>query len=259
MDINILRNRYYSALLLVSCKEDILNSLPQPEFQSFFPIIDGLIEKIESEINEIQLLINDETLDKEDRLSLKKDLELLCFKKEVCESRKQEALNSVYVEQNALELGVKKNIIFATSKSGNVFIENDLKDISEEYLGSIVDCLERLLERIEEENVVKGHKMGSNHSKLSGIHEIKEFKVRVYYKILDNDLFYVIMARMKKDDFSRRDREEPVERIKNTSKEFKLLQKEILDENRKRELIEENLVVLERIREYVSENKRGNK
>lgn len=76
---------------------------------------------------------------------------------------------------------------------------------------------------------------------------------------MDNDLFYVIMARMKKDDFSRRDREEPVERIKNTSKEFKLLQKEILDENRKRELIEENLVVLERIREYVSENKRGNK
>lgn len=256
-DIEKLREQYFNSLMLLTNKEDIMASLPDVEFQSFFPLIEGLIIRLNEEIESAkQLLLEASDEDKDELLN---ELEILNLKLGYCKERKEEALKKEKRELEGSKPNKSKVIIFATNSSDRVYLENDFKTISEEYYASVLNCLTSLETGIIEDNELKGKQLCSTNNKLCGIHEVKEFKVRVYYLILDSDLAYVFMARMKKDDFSKKDREAPALRKKTVNDEFEKLQELIIDPNKKQELIQKHLEIKERIVEFLNTQKRGNK
>lgn len=52
-NIENLRKQYFAAILNLQNEQDIIDALPKPEYNSFFPIIYGLMELMEKEILKI--------------------------------------------------------------------------------------------------------------------------------------------------------------------------------------------------------------
>ena len=53
-EIEKLVEKYYEAIMLLQEEKDIIESLPTPEYKTFFSIINGLIEYIDKEMIEKQ-------------------------------------------------------------------------------------------------------------------------------------------------------------------------------------------------------------
>ena len=256
--IEILRNQYYEAIQFLQNEEDIKNALPQPEFTSFFQIMHGLVEKlslVEKEL--IKELNNIDFKDKEMLEYVKEELELNNFKKNLCEKLIEEAKKEDQEEAIA-EKGSLKNLIFATTSSGKIYLEEDLKDIPEEYYMDIIECLESLKNGFTESNEVKGKSLRNN-AKLKGLHEIKKFKIRIGYMNLDPNLTFVILAKTKKSDNSSQDRGDLINRNSKVGAEFQKLKDLIKDENKKTKLIEKNQEKENNLMQYLNKNKRGRK
>lgn len=236
--------------------EDIIEILPKPDFNdSFFSLINGLINMFDEEIlklnQELEMLDDSEF---EMKTEFQKEIESLKLKKTICETLKKEVLEDE--NENHLVHGQVKKIIFATTSFGNVCLERDMKSFSEEYLEAIKMCLERLEEGFEESNTVKGKKLISD-KRMEGIHEVKEFKVRVIYRMLTPDTVYVMMAKMKKSDNGKKDREEIVTRSKSVDQEYEVLKINMENPETKARIIEENEVIRNRIFASIEEKKRG--
>ena len=52
--LNNLRNNYFNAILELNDETDIINSLPEPEYENFFPIVNGLIERLNEKIKDLE-------------------------------------------------------------------------------------------------------------------------------------------------------------------------------------------------------------
>ena len=57
--IESLRQKYYESIGLLQNKEDIENALPKPEYESFFPLISGLISMLEKELASTREMLQD--------------------------------------------------------------------------------------------------------------------------------------------------------------------------------------------------------
>ena len=256
--IEILRNQYYEAIQLLQDEEDIKNALPHPEFTSFFQIMYGLIEKLTLvEKDLLEELNNVDSKEKEMLEYMKEELELNNFKKSLCERLIKEARKEEQDEEIA-EKGSPKNLIFATTGSGKIYLEEDLKDIPEEYYIDIIECLESLKNGFTENNEIKGKSL-KNNARLKGLHEIKKFKIRIGYLNLDSNLTFIILAKTKKSDNSSQDRGDLINRNSKVGAEFQKLKELIKDEKKKTELIEKNQEIENNLIEYLNKNKRGRK
>lgn len=80
-----LRNSFYESILLLQDEQDIIESLPAPDFQSFFPLMEGLISKLVAECKEFQSLGDDPYVLEE--------VELLKKKIDICKNRVESAKN----------------------------------------------------------------------------------------------------------------------------------------------------------------------
>ncbi len=252
-----LRNQYYESIKLLTNKEDIIDALPKPEYKSFFPIISGLIQTLSKEIEELKVLISDEK-EEEVKEYLQDELNIIKMKETICIDLYKKAQKEKTTGDD-FEKTQQKNIIFAKTASGNVYLQKDLKDIPEEYYQSIRECIEKIESGYKEENPEKAKAFTTINSKLVGLHEIKEFKLRVIYKILDKDTAYILLARMKKDNCESLDRDEMINRSENTDKEYQRLKREIENKDKKEKLIEEHKEIKENIFEYIKTRGRGKK
>lgn len=254
--IENLRRQYYEAIIKLQDKEDIINSMPQPEYESFFPIMNGLLNLIGENIieikEELKKLLNEEYEMKE---YFEEELKTLEYKKTICIDLINQAKNKIEVEIKADKIK-QKHLIFATTEHGNVYVEKDLKNLPEEYFEEVIESLTNLEEGFVEENEQK-EKSLQNNAKLSGLHEIKQFKVRIFYKNLSPDTIFVLMARMKKSDNSQLDREEAIIRNKKTQKEFEKLKEKIKIDEKKERILIENEQIKERIYGYIHKHRRG--
>ena len=160
------------------------------------------------------------------------EIDSLNFKKNLCLNLLEKANKTLLIENN-IESNKKKNLIFAQTKFGNVCFERDVKDIPEEYFGTIIDMLQSLSNGINEENKEKA-KLFVSSNKISHIHEIKEFKIRIIYRKISFDDIYIMMVKMKKSNNDKYDREEVVNRDKYVESDYKRIQK-ILDDPIERE------------------------
>lgn len=249
--IEELRQRYYKSISLLQNKEDIENALPKPEYENFFPLISGLISMLEKELASTREMIQDSSDMKE---YIEDEINLIKLKLDICNKLLHKANEDKQIEDESL-VTPKKNIIFATTDSGNVCIENDLKGIPEEYLQSVEDSIIQLQGGVVEENIEKGKSLTGN-AKLSKVHELKPFKVRVFYKILSPDTVYVLMIKMKKSNNALRDRREIEERAEQRTKQYEQLKIKIKDPVIKEELINQNKEHLDRILGHIEQKKR---
>lgn len=254
--IEELRKQYYEAIKLLNNKQDIINTLPNTDYENFYPIIRGLISLIEKSIleakEELEAL---SPTDIEMQEYIQEELDLLQYKKDLCLTLLQEAEEKKETEISA-EQHPQKNLIFATISSGNICLERDLKDLPEEYYDSVGESLKKLEEGYQETNTEKGKSL-KNNAKLANIHEIKPFKVRIFYKNLSPDTVYVMLVRMKKGNNDLLDREEAIIRNKNTLQEFNKIKQDIKDPQLKEIIIEENKERYKQIFEKIKTNRRA--
>lgn len=252
--IENLRKQYYESIKLLQDEQDILSALPQPEYENFFPLISGIIKMLESELKENQQELENE-FDPEMKEYIQDEIKLIQFKINICSNLLQKGLEDEKIEEEALSTP-KKNIIFATTDSGNICVENDMKTVPEDFYSSIERLLIRLQEGATEGNVEKAKAFTKVDRKMVGLHELKEFKVRLIYKNLSPDTVYVLIVRMKKSDNDRLDRKEIINRASQSNDQYERLKKEIKEPKRKEELIEQNQKILDRILGHIEHNKR---
>lgn len=249
-----LRNNYFNAILELNDESDIINSLPDPEYENFFPIINGLIEKLNEKIKILEEEKNSLNDDKELLMLAQEEIDSLNFKKNLCLNLLEKANKTLLIE-NDIDTNQKKNLIFAQTSFGNICFERDLKDIPEEYFGTVFEMLQNLESGITEENNEKA-KVFTNSAKLSSLHEIKEFKVRIIYKRISGDALYIMLVKMKKSDNDKLNREEIINRNKNVTKDCKMVEKILADPVRSKELIELNEEIKKRIYDNLSASRR---
>lgn len=250
--IEQLRKQYFNAIILLNDKKDVIEALPQPEYESFFEIIEGIIMMIEKNIKELNDELKNTSKDEFEMIEyLQEELEILNLKKELCEKKQKEAIEQKELDKKADKIPLK-NIIYATTEHGNVYIEKDLKAMPEEYYDDVKESIQQIREGfdVDSKNLV-------NNNKLAGLREKNPFKVRVFYRILSNDTAYVMLARMKKGNNDLLDRTEAIVRKKKTETEFNRIKEEIKNLARKEELIAENDLITEKLFTFIKEHRRG--
>ena len=248
-ELDKLRNQYFQAILYLQEKEDIENALPLPDYKNFIPLIVGLIQILEQEIDKNLKIKAKES--SEDMLEyINEEILSLQQKKDICNELLKETTKEIEIEKTD-DNKENKNIIFASTNADNIYFEKDLKNIPKEYYKSIETCLKYIEKGIQEDNTEKA-KSFTNNAKLIGLHEVKDFQIRVIYKILDPDTVYVMQVKVKKDNNSLQDREEIVTRAQQTDKEYKKIKMDIKDEIKKMKLIEEHKKIKDRIIKTIS-------
>ncbi len=256
-------DNYYKAIILIHDERIIRDNLPIPTYQNFFPIMNALIERLE---HEKQLIISslENSEDEELRDYAEAEIAVLEMKIETCKKIKEEAIEEEKEdeqEEKELEEDAQKvshkHIIFATTSGGNIYFEEDLKDIPAEFYDKVLECLEDIENNVPEDNTEKGRSFSSINENLCGFKERKRFKIRVLYRHLTPDTAFVVLVKTKKSDFERQDSNQLSNRVKKVRKEFKKLQEAMKDELTKQEIIEKNKKIMERIRQKLTKSEGG--
>lgn len=252
--IDKLRRNYFEAINCLTNREDIIASLPTPNYDNFFPLMTGLMsllmEKIDS-INEELLSIEDDDL-----MSVASDeLELLSFKYDLCASILEDAIKDNLYQEEFEEHG-KKNLIFAKTSLGNLCVERDLKGVPEENYDDVLKLLTYLEDGISEDNVEKG-RIFTNNAKFKSLAEIKKFNIRIVYKNLSSDLVYVLLITQKKANRDLVTSRTIDERAQYTEDDFEFLSKLIEDSLEKDKLIAAHAKFKDELFEMLNKNRRG--
>ena len=252
VSIEELRNQYYEAIKLLDCTNEnaseLEEKLPKADFVNFFPVMEGLIDKLKAEQLSIKELIQESTESETDYLLV--ELKNCNYKLRVCLALLEKAKETVTIESDD---NSKKNLIFAISEAGNVTIKRDITSISEEYYQGIIDCLEMIENGQKENNPEFAKKLNGN---LSKIHEVKLFGIRVCYRILSSDCAYVFMVKTKKSNNDSLDKKTIYERNRNLENSFMALKKAIEDEDYKKRLIIEHEDIKKDIMKLLHSKKR---
>lgn len=246
-----LRAQYYNAIVDLQDEQHILDSLPTGEFQSFFPLMEGLISKFVEDYQELQSLADDP-----DVLEL---LEGLKMKIDICKERVESVKRQV--EEDSIESQATcsmRHLIFAKTAFGSTFLQRDLKNIPHEYYDKVLSMLDTLEYGDFSSNPEKVRQL-TNNKKLFGLYEIKEFNVRLIYRVLSGDMVYVMQARMKKDDNSSQDRKNLINRSRYTNDEYMELKEKVLNPHEKDLLIMEHEAIKNEILSDLKNSKRDSK
>lgn len=243
------RENFYRAISLLQDENDIYSALPSPEYQTFFPLMEGIISTLEEEYRDYQSLGDDS--------EVSEVLESIERKISICKSKVEEIKKQSFDDSvDNLARYPKRHLIYAKTAFNGTCLERDLKDIPSEYYGSILSTLDTLEHGEEIGGNIEKVKRLTQNKELFGLYEIKEFKIRLIYRIISENLVYVMQVRMKKDDNSVRDRRELAIRKKNTENEYMVLKKETLDPIKRETLIMEHDDINRGIRELLDSSKR---
>lgn len=245
-------NNYETSILNLENIEDIIASLPSKNQDNYKDTIERLIMFINNEI-ESNNELEKESKDEEDKLFLKSELERLNHVRDVLVDK----LSEVYESQTEItNEASKKNILFLMTNASNPCVEKDIKDIPNEYCDSLIelfDALENFDSREGKYNDIVCKKL-TNNVAVKDVFELKAFKVRLYFELLDKDTVVVLMATLKKDDnpksitdtLSRR-----LSMIDANEKRYvplvEQLKAQISDPNVKNKLIEEHSIIKDSI------------
>lgn len=200
------RTQFYESLLLLNM-EEFTTAMPDPENYSFFPLMNGLMERIKAEI----VLYQQQNVEDPDPIWLE-EIERLKYKYSLCEKSLQAGNDKANIEE--LAKTTPKHLIFATTSSDRIYLLQDIKHIPEEHYYKIINTLISIEKGEDKGNEEKGRDFTSVHKEMAGLKESKEFKIRTFYRVLEPDLAFVIMTRIKDSDKTRKDIKEPIIRKK---------------------------------------------
>lgn len=247
-NIESLEEQYFKVIEGLTEFDDIKKALPEDDYVNFFSLMEGIIERIDNSVKELEKEIAIEQ-DKEMLLEYKLEIELFGLKKELCLQKLKKANNDVEIEKRSL-VNPKKHIIFAKRSGDGTYLEKDLRNMSPEYYDRVRETLADL------ENGTAKIKALTGNKKLVNILEVTPFKVRVMFKNLSEDTIYVIMARVKKSDNSVLDRQEPIKRVQNTDSEYQKLKEDINNPEKREKLLKEHGQIRDDIFKYMNHHNR---
>ncbi len=205
-----LRQQYFNLALSVE-PEEILSILPPPQFSNFLEIVKGVIEALKIEIETYNVLLAMEE-DLEEKQLYITEIRILELKCRICEK----VLNDSFTitDDVTIDESKKVNVIFGITPSGSIALLNDIKrNVDSHYYPEVLEMLDQLEAGDFVNNQEKVRKFNSNNNKLSGLMEIKGFQLRLFFRQLPNNIIYVEMLRVKKDDRVTKDFHEPIKRI----------------------------------------------
>ncbi len=245
--IEDLVNSYIRNLSLLNDKELFMQNLPNLFFDSSVKIINSIIDYLTYELNLALEMLDSEYGD--DKIVLTSEIDLIKNKIEWCNEKLCEK-HYEEIEEQELEQSSKLNIVFSKKKGNNTtYFEENLSSIPMEYYKDIFDCLTRTRKFGFNENNEKQKMIGSVNKKLKGICELKNYQVRIIYKVLDKNTIYITQVYIKKDDKTKRIIESMINRDAKIYEYFLEIKDRIKDENYKKDLLSENIEIENKILE----------
>lgn len=184
---------YYFSLLKdvksENIEEEIIQALPSRKHYQYERILTRL--KLESlrALKEIKELLFEEGLELSDIEELEKEYEF--------ELKKIDLLTKLLEPQKEekVEIRHENNLIFVPTAGGDIRVLDEIDNIPYEYY----ERFQGLFQSIKDGTFKNVQRFASN-SELSGLCEVKDFKVRVLFVRLSNDSYAVISAFIKKSD-----------------------------------------------------------
>lgn len=126
----------------------------------------------------------------------------------------------------------ENQLYFAPKGCERIYIEEDLKNIPDEYYDNVY----KLLNAIKTNNFsgIENKKI-TNNGTLSNLRELKIFKLRLFYRLLGSNNIQIIMLSMKKSDADKLLLSRMVTRYAKTNKNYLYLKKRIYDNTLEKE------------------------
>ena len=245
-DINILRKNLLLAIIDLEYIDGLESVLPSPSSSNFGELMDfiikGLIKEESSWLDMMQ-----EGYDLDECL---KELDMIKKKIAICRKMvEQSTLEEQVVEEETSEC----NIVFGHTPAGNNSFLQDVKKIDPHYYQDIIDLLNNLLTSNISTNEEKGKKLYNNYS-LRNIMELKGFQIRIIYKHLPENVYYVMQGIVKKDDNPKTYLNALSSRCSLLGKDYDRVKSEIIN-GRKGLLLEESSEELGVVLQYLEDNK----
>ena len=241
-------NSYVASLLNLETIEEFIASLPSSSQDGYHEFITNLISYVNNEIKSSEELKSEG--------SVGEDLESELLKLNQIRSILVEKL-SIFEDDKTLSPG-KKNIIFLTTSADKACALSDIKDIPGEYAESVIDLVDRL-ENFGGETKFDDSscKKLSFDNRFKDVFELKNFKVRLYFKMIDFDSVVVLMIAYKTQNNPKTIKETLESRVRMPvvfgSRTLKLdkIKKDLLDENLKSKMIKEHSLIKEELKEQL--------
>lgn len=252
-EIEELRKNIYYTISLLQDKDEIISALPTPSYPNFFPLIDGIIELLYSDVKEYNKLLKDLDENSDDYYDVSALLENTKLKIEICNKLKNEACK----EKNVTDVVAsdrKIDFIFAKSGFNKIKFRSELTSISQENYSEIHKFLEMIRNR---QNFNNKQKMRRLIGPLEGIWEAKVWEVRILFKFLDKDTVYIFGIKEKKSNNDKKNRIQILEKYSSCRLEYDQLAKDIII--RRAELIAEHIQYKDEIYDYLKAEARGNR
>lgn len=246
-----LRSYYFESILAAETEEELYSILPSVTFSNFTDIMRGIIPLLEKELQENLSIFSSEK-DLEIKELFREEIRKIQEKLNICKN----VLAQQFVIKNASEEKIdesqKNNIIFGVNPAGNVAFFNDLrKNVDEHYYLSILGLLTSLIDGSAFENSEVVRRFSGANNKLQGIYEAKDYQIRIIFRLLGSNMIYIDMVRVKKDDRSTRDFNEPIKRCSLLNSDFENVKRKLKNNDNIEELIIRNEEILQEIIEFI--------
>ena len=255
-----LRQQYFRTVLVTTTDEELYAVLPNKSFSNFNEIMKGIIKLLTKEIKSNMSSFSREK-DEDMKLLYKEEIADLQRKLKICE----QVLQSSFIIEDEVSKTIddkqKNIIIFGTSPAGNVSFLSDLRrDVDPHYYDDVITLLESFKNGTSSNNPDTIKRFTGSNNKLQGIYELKGYQIRIIFQPLENNIIYVSMVRIKKDDRALKDFNEPIKRINLLSKDYERVKRIIKSGQGVDDLIIKNEEIYQEIVEFVdSKTKRESK
>ena len=227
-------NAYYHQIEICNDLSKLESLLPNKQIPDFEKIMDIVIKKLWVTVDSLYELLDEKTSSEEELLE---EIQQIKLKIICCENY----LNPIKKEEN--------HIIFATSETGQILPLSDIENINDEYYMAILNLLDKLQKEVKTNNHKK-KKTLTNNKTVKGVKEVKDNKVRILYKNIKGNVFYVFLIMIKKDDWSKRDDNKVDSRLKNVQRDFDYI--ESLDDDELKRILDSHGAIYMDIKEVLS-------
>lgn len=246
-----LRQQYFQTVLVTTTDEELYAVLPNKSFSNFKEIMKGIIKLLAKEIRSNMSSLSREK-DEDMIILYKEEIAGLQRKLKICE----QVLQSSYVieeeQTKPIDEEQKNIIIFGISPAGNVSFFSDLKrDVDEHYYEDVLALLNSYIDGSASNNPDTIKRFTGANTKLQGVYELKGFQIRIIFQPIESNIIYVSMVRIKKDDRTLKDFNEPIKRVNLLSKDYERVKRIVKSGEGLEELIIRNEEIYQDIVEFV--------
>jgi hypothetical protein len=237
-------------VLVTTTDDELYDVLPNKNYSNFNEIMRGIIKLLAKEIKSNMSSLSREK-DPDMIILYKEEIADLQRKMKICE----QVLQSSYViedeQKETIDEDKKNIIIFGISPAGNVSFLSDLRrDVDPHYYEDVIALLESYKNGTASNNPDTIKRFTGSNNKLQGIYELKGYQIRIIFQPIE-DVIYVDMVRVKKDDSSLKDRNEPIKRLNLLTKDFERVRRIVKSGQGLEELIIQNEEVYQDIINFV--------